>query len=149
MSTEEKKSNVIPAESNEHALALVKDLELSWSLAVGDYQGQVLVGLTDKERVFVYLISYGSCGGCDWFEGYYGKDIPFKDAVDAFGDEKPLYVFPKSWFAKVDPAELHKLLFSDGYQGMNPEYGWTEGAAKELIEACTKNEGTLSRTAKP
>jgi hypothetical protein len=130
------KPNVIPAESNEHALALVKDLNLAWSKEIGDYQGQVLVALTDDKKVYLYDISYGSCGGCDWFESYYDEPIPYKDAVDEYGDWQPVYIFPKTFLP--DAVTLYELFYADGYQDYNKEYGWDEQTAAELLKAVTE-----------
>lgn len=75
------------------------------------YQGDYCVVLSDGERLFYYIDSYGSCSGCDWLEdedGYsndekYGKQykVLYKNALDYCGGIKPKYIVPKSHPLKV------------------------------------------------
>lgn len=122
--------------SNEDGLGVAKGMPVMSAVDVGDYQGQTVVLLDDdvNDTVHIYVIYYGSCGGCDWFEDFYGAPPTYKDCVNAWQDEKPRYIFPKSDLPTAD--KLFDLLHDkdSGYQGMNPEHGWTEEAAQELLK---------------
>ena len=104
---------------------------------VGDYQGQTVVLLDDEvnKTVHIYIISYGSCGGCDWYEDFYDEKPTYEQCLSQFQDEKPRLIYPKTDLPT--PAKLFEVLhdIDSGYQGMNPEYGWTEEAATKLLEA--------------
>ena len=127
--------------SNADGLGVAKGMLVIDSVDVGDYQGQTVVLLDDTEHdtVHIYVIYYGSCGGCDWYENFYGKEPTYKECLEAWQDEKPRFIFPKADFATMEPKKLFELLFEKGnhYQGMNPEYGWDEKAAQELIAAAS------------
>lgn len=85
-------------------LAQVNDMTLISFETDGGYQGSYVVVLTDGERLFYYLESYGSCSGCDWLEDV-GRDrdyaskkryrVPYKEALDFCGGLKPKYIVPK------------------------------------------------------
>lgn len=90
-------------------LAQINQLELVYYKETGDYSGEYLAILADKERMFVYQGYFGSCSGCDWLEdNQVGYDRPYKikykDAV-GFADHKPLYIIPykdtKFWLKEV------------------------------------------------
>lgn len=92
-------------------LAQVNDMELVSFETDNGYQGDYCAVLTDGERLFYYVDSYGSCSGCDWLEdedGYssdekYGKyyKVKYKNALDYCGGIKPKYIVPKDTPLKV------------------------------------------------
>lgn len=132
-------SKEVKVESNADGLGVAKGMPVIATVNVGDYQGQTVVLLDDEvnKTVHVYVIGYGSCGGCDWFEDFYGEPPTYKDCLEAWQDEKARYIYPKADFKAMSPKKFFGLLFEkdSGYQGMNPEYGWTEHVAEEIIEA--------------
>lgn len=77
----------------------------------GGYQGDYCAVLTDGERLFYYIDSYGSCPGCDWLQdesGYssdekFGKQykVLYKNALDYCGGIQPKYIVPKDFPLKV------------------------------------------------
>lgn len=78
-------------------LATVNDLELVSYEEAGDYQGEYLAVLKDKNRLFYYSGSFGSCSGCDWLEDerdYTDGTVEYKKAVEYCGDIKPMYIVP-------------------------------------------------------
>jgi hypothetical protein len=54
--------------------------EIDWIYEIGgDYQGEWVAVGEDKNHVWYYKKgAYGSCSGCDWYQGLKGK----KDAID-------------------------------------------------------------------
>ena len=86
----------------------------------GGYQGDYCAVLTDGERLFYYIDSYGSCSGCDWLEdkgSWYqiegeldkqrtesGKSyaVPYTDELEFCGGIKPKYIVPKDSPLKVE-----------------------------------------------
>jgi len=123
----------VDVNSNAEGLGVAKGIPVIGSLDVGDYQGQTLVFLDDdvNDTIHMYVIYYGSCGGCDWYEDFYGEDITYKDCLNQFGDTKPRFIYPKSELPSAE--KLHSLLYEKGYQQFNEEYGWTIGAVRELL----------------
>lgn len=129
----------VKVESNADGLGVAKGMPVLATVDVGDYQGQTIVLLDDdkNDTVHLYDIEYGSCGGCDWFENFYGDPISYKDCLENFQDYQPRYIYPKQEFRNKKPEDLFLLLLDPdgGYQDMIPEYGWTKEAAKTLIES--------------
>lgn len=135
-----------PVNSNADGLAVAKDLTKIAELSVGDYQGQTVVLLKDDTAganqhrfvpaILIFVIRYGSCGGCDWFKEFYGGTITYKDCIDAFRGSKPVFIYPFDDFCEMPADKLHSLLLDPdgGYQTMTPEYGWTIDAAADLIQ---------------
>lgn len=78
-------------------LAVAYDLERVSYEESGDYQGEYLAVLKDKDRLFYFTGYFGSCPGCDWLEDvrdWGDRTISYKDAVDYSGDVKPRYIVP-------------------------------------------------------
>ncbi len=93
-------------------LAQVNDMELVSFEDDGGYQGDYCAVLSDGERLFYYVDSYGSCSGCDWLEdkgaSYQISDeldkekgdksyaVLYTEAVEFCGGIKPKYIVPKT-----------------------------------------------------
>lgn len=87
-------------------LAQVNGMDLVSFETDNGYQGDYCAVLTDGERLFYYVGSYGSCSGCDWLEDEdvyssdekYGKiyKVLYKNALDYCGGIKPKYIVPKN-----------------------------------------------------
>lgn len=131
--------------SNAEGLAVAKGLAIIAEHSVGDYQGRTFVllkddfyrfGIRELDTVHIYVIDYGSCGGCDWYENFYGTKPTYKDCITQYQDEKPVLILPLEDFQVMKPKRLYDLfLKEDGYQSTCDEYGWTIGSAKKLILA--------------
>lgn len=79
-------------------LAQINNMELVSYEEEDDYQGQYLAVLKDKDRLFYYTGSFGSCSGCDWLQDVQDwKDgtVSYKDALDYCQDMKPRYIVPE------------------------------------------------------
>jgi len=91
-------------------LAQVNDMELISFKEDGGYQGDYVAVLLDKDRLFYFMDSYGSCSSCDWLEDKGSKAtfetdnekgkkryaVLYKDALEFCGELKPKYIVPKS-----------------------------------------------------
>jgi hypothetical protein len=98
-------------------MAQVNGYELISYETDNGYQGDYCVVLSDGERLFYYIDSYGSCSGCDWLEDkgdiYSSSDelkkqkgdkmyaVEYKEALEYCGEIKPKYIVPKSHPLKV------------------------------------------------
>jgi hypothetical protein len=87
----------IKVDSYGDMIAKIFDMELVSYEEVGDYQGNYLAVLKDKDRLFYFYGYFGSCGGCDWIEaernGATGE-VDYKAALDFCQQMKPSYIVP-------------------------------------------------------
>jgi hypothetical protein len=106
--TEEENKTHLFVDNYGEMLAQVNGMELVSFETDGGYQGDYCAILTDGERLFYYIDSYGSCGGCDWLEdvetgreldtqkGEKRYAVEYKEALDFCGGLKPKYIVPKN-----------------------------------------------------
>ncbi len=100
-------------------LAQVNNLDLVSFEEDGGYQGNYCAVLSDDERLFYYVDSYGSCSGCDWLEDARidGTDeIPYKEALDYCQDLKPKFVVPKNMPLEVTSLGEYEGFSLEGYK---------------------------------
>lgn len=132
-------SKELIVKSNADGLGVAKGMTVIDSVDVGDYQGQTVVLLDDdiNNTVHIYVIGYGSCGGCDWYEDFYGSSPTYKDCLEAWQDEKARLILPKADLPTAEKLFEYLHDKDSGYQGMNTEYGWTVEAAQKLLTSVT------------
>lgn len=107
-------NDIIYLESYGDMLSQINGYELVSMEYDGGYQGNYCVVLSDGERLFYYIDSYGSCSGCDWLESEniagenkinipLGKNyaIKYKDALEFCGGIKPRFITPKEIKLKI------------------------------------------------
>jgi len=80
-------------------IAWANNQEVVYYGKFGGYQGEWILISKDKENYYIYKDYYGSCGGCDAFEAFFGwnKDITkerAKDFVEEY-EYKPFLVIPR------------------------------------------------------
>ena len=95
-------------------LALVNDTTLIYYKETGSYQGEYTAICADKDRMYIYQGSFGSCSGCDWLEDEDIYDssnnikrykVNYKNALDYCQQSSPLYIVPfngnRYWLKEV------------------------------------------------
>jgi len=77
-------------------LPKINDLELVSFEEDGGYQGEYLAILKDKNKLYYFIGSYGSCSGCDWLIDVQDSNdtLPYKEALDYCAGVKPAYIVP-------------------------------------------------------
>lgn len=115
----------------EDAFAAVPGCTVEWCEYFGSYQGQLAAKIKYKGETLYIIDYYGSCSGCDAFEGEFGYgDDPTPEQLASFGkpyvegaytlDEaiKKLSPVPGEWYDTDDKEALDRILAD--YPGRTP-----------------------------
>ena len=106
------------ADNYGEVIAVIKDLELVSYTKDGDYSGDYIAILKDKEKFYYYIGQFGSCSGCDWLEDvqdWNTGEVPYQEALNyVTQDLTPEYITPLNM-----PLKFKKNDEINGFQLIN------------------------------
>jgi hypothetical protein len=130
-----------PFDGNRYSIiAWANDQDVVYYVEFGSYQGEWLLVSRDADNYYVYKDYYGSCSGCDNYEGSFGNRPNKAEAQEFAKDYPPFVRVPRETMRALAASEGIEPILPFNIRDTSGDISWEEALADitagvKIIEA--------------